>query len=205
MFSRDLPIVNERVRNFHFRKTVKIANQLAGMFVGQTERRHPYFKPRTDRYRRLQKTKKPVRLYLFTLAIEHGRRERRILLIVLTNKTAAPFDLVTADAIVLLHQASTLEHLLNPKALIGQVTLGHLPFTETTEQDAQRFYVFVGEIELRHQLLDPLRRVSARRFQLVISPIVPGGFDIGAVAEREFFHSLGAKGTQFGADARFLF
>ena len=60
MLRRNFPIVDVREGNFDFRKTIKIADQLVGMFVGKSERRHANFQPGTDRYGRFQETKKPV-------------------------------------------------------------------------------------------------------------------------------------------------
>ena len=116
---------------------------------------------------------------------QNRRRESGILLIVLAHEAAAVFDFVTADAVVLLHQAPPFDHLLHAQALIGLIALANFAFAETAEKNPQRFDVFISEVELRHQLLDALGGITARRSEFMISPIVPGFLDIGAVAEEK--------------------
>ena len=50
-------------------------------------------------------------MYFFALAIENGRRQGQILLVVFAHEPAAVFDLVTADAVVLLHQSAAFDDL----------------------------------------------------------------------------------------------
>ena len=100
---------------------------------------------------------------------------------------------------------AALDDLLDPQTLIGLIALTDFALAETAEHRAQRLDVLVGEIELRHQLVDPLGRVTARSFEFVISPIVPRFFNIGAIAEDKLFNRFRAESGQLGADAGFFF
>src|SRR6185312_1383059 len=101
--------------------------------------------------------------------------------------SAAIFDLMTAYTIVLLHQAASLDDLLDAQPLVGQISLANMTFAETAQQNPQRLDILIGQIELRHQLLDALGRIAPRSFEFVVSPIVPCIFDIGPIAERKLF------------------
>ncbi len=89
--------------------------------------------------------------------------------------------------------------------MVCLIALADFPLAKTAEQYAQGLDIFIGQIKLGHQLFDPLRRINSRSLKLIVSPVVPSLLDIRAIAEKEFFSRLGAKGCELGADARFLF
>src|SRR5882724_12518309 len=112
---------------------------------------------------------------------------------------------MTANTIILLHQAAAFDDLLHTQSLVRQILLADFSLTETAEQNAQCLDVFIRQIELRHHLLDPFGRVNSRCLELTISPVVPSLLDIGAVAEEQFFFCLRTKRRELGAYARLLF
>src|SRR5262245_17989916 len=132
----DRLIIEVHIGDFDSGKPVEKIDQLIRVFIGETERRHAQFKPRTNRHRRFQEAEKPIRLNLLAFTVENRRRQSWILLIILPNVSAALFDLMTAYTIVLLHQAASFDDLLDAQSLIRLIAFTDSALTESGQQNA---------------------------------------------------------------------
>src|SRR5207237_2971282 len=116
---------------------------------------------------------------------------------------AASLDHVAAGAVVARDQAPAGDDPIFAGRAV-EILHRHLAVRPAREKGAERLDVVLGQVELRHHLLDPLGGVGARRRELVVRPVVPRLRDVGPVAEEELLPGLRAEGGELDADARLV-
>src|SRR5919197_386811 len=202
---RNFGVVEMGVRVLDFGKAIEESHQAMILLVRKTEGRHSQLEPWANRKRRFQKTEQPLSLHLLSLTVEHRRRQSRTLLIIFSNEAAPAFDFMTTDAVVLVHEPASFDHLKGPGAIVCHIAEWNLAVAEAGEHNPERLDIFISQVELRHDLLNPLGRVGSRCLEFVVRPVVPRFFYVGVIAEEQLFERLAAKSGELDADARFFF